>query len=43
MTIINPDARDAFGLVTVFWDVEAAADYLRFLRRPRVRVAARSA
>ena len=43
VTIINPDARDAFGLVTVFWDVEAAADYLRFLRRPRVRVAARSA
>ena len=34
VTIINPAARDALGLVTVFWDVEAAADYLRFLRRP---------
>ncbi len=39
-TIINPHARDAAGLVTVFWDVEAAADYLRYLRRPRVRVQA---
>ncbi len=39
-TIINPAARDAAGLVTVFWDVEEAASYLRYLRRPRVRVAA---
>jgi hypothetical protein len=43
VTIVNPNARDAFGLVTVFWDVEAAADYLRFLRRPRVRVKAAAA
>ncbi len=40
VTVINPAARDALGLVTVFWDVEAAADYLRWLRRPRVRVRA---
>lgn len=32
VTIINPGARQAADLVTVFWGVERAADYLRFLR-----------
>ena len=42
VTVHNPNAATAAGLVTVFWDVDAAADYLKFLRRPRVRVQARS-
>ncbi len=33
VTVVNPEAHDAIGLISVFWDVEAAADYLRFLRR----------
>ncbi|MBU8540798.1 metallophosphoesterase [Falsiroseomonas tokyonensis] len=40
VTVVNPNSRDALGRVTVFWDVEAAADFLRYLRKPRVRVAA---
>lgn len=40
LTVHNPNAKTAAGLVTVFWDVDEGADYLRFLRRPRVRVKA---
>ena len=32
VTVVDPDAKNATGLVTVFWDVEAAADYLRWRR-----------
>jgi hypothetical protein len=32
VTIVDPNAKHATGLVRVFWDVEGAADYLRFLR-----------
>ena len=38
VTVVNPAANTAAGLVTVFWDAEAAADYLTFLRRPRAVV-----
>ena len=30
--VINPDSENEAGLVQVFWDVEAGADYLNFLR-----------
>lgn len=43
VTIINPGARTPAGLVSFFWDVDEAADFLRFLRRPRVRVKAATA
>lgn len=32
-TIINPEAEREEALVTGFWDLESAADYLKFLRR----------
>ena len=31
--VIDPDSKTEAGLVQVFWDVEAGADYLNFLRR----------
>lgn len=40
LTVHNPNAKTPAGLVTVFWDVDEGADYLRFLRRPRIRVKA---
>jgi hypothetical protein len=43
VTIINPSPRSEMGRVSVFWDVDEGADYLRFLRHPRVRVKARAA
>ena len=43
VTIINTEARTPAGRVTFFWDAEEGAEYLRYLRRPRVRVAAGSA
>lgn len=33
VTVINPDATDPVNLVQVFWDAQAGADYLTFLRR----------
>lgn len=33
LTVMNPDAKTAAGLVTVFWDVDEGAEYLRYLRR----------
>jgi hypothetical protein len=32
VTIIDPEAKDERGLITMFWDIERAADYLNFLR-----------
>ena len=40
VTIINSDARTPAGRVSFFWDVEEGAEYLRYLRRPRIRVRA---
>jgi UDP-2,3-diacylglucosamine pyrophosphatase LpxH/transposase-like protein len=40
LTIINTEAKTPSGKVTFFWDVYEGADYLRFLRRPRIRVKA---
>lgn len=34
VTIINPAAPRATGRISVFWDVEEGANYLRYLRRP---------
>lgn len=31
--IIDPYAKDQRGLVQLFWDIELAADYLKFMRR----------
>lgn len=39
VTIVNPQALRPSGTVTVFWDVEEAAEYLRWLRRTRKRAA----
>ena len=36
-TIIDPDAKLERQLVTVFWDLEYAADYLNFLRKKNQR------
>lgn len=33
VTLIDPDAKQEIGLVTVLWDVDRAVDYLAFLRR----------
>ena len=40
VTIINPSPRSEAGRVKMFWDVDEGADYLRFLRRPRISVRA---
>lgn len=40
VTVINPSPRTPAGRVSFFWDAEEGADYLRFLRRPKVRVKA---
>jgi hypothetical protein len=42
VTVINPDSRTPSGRVTFFWDVEEAAEFLRFLRIPKFRVKAGS-
>lgn len=42
VTVINPDSRTPSGRVTFFWDVEEAAEFLRFLRSPKFRVKAGS-
>jgi len=36
VTIIDPDATEETGLVTVLWDLEMAADFLGWLRKKRV-------
>ena len=33
LTVHNPASRSPAGLVSVFWDLDEGADYLRFLRR----------
>lgn len=40
VTVINPSPRTEAGRVTTFWDADEGANYLRFLRRPKVRVKA---
>jgi hypothetical protein len=42
VTIINTDARTPAGRVSFFWDIDEGAEYLRYLRRPRIRVPARA-
>lgn len=32
VTIINPQARTEAGLISVYWDVDEAVDYLKYLR-----------
>lgn len=41
--IVRPESANPHGRVTFFADAEEGADYLRFLRRPRVRVQAAAA
>jgi hypothetical protein len=40
VTVVNPTAKTQAGRVSFFWEPEAAADYLTFLRRPKFRVKA---